>query len=65
MTEINISKRRYHELGDMIAWCRVIIGTGGYIMNDDDLWGIVTVFGESKFFFVEERDATAFTLRWS
>ena len=53
-------------------WCMKHIGKGVWgdpknwdlEWNKDAKWAINTVFGNSFFFFKEERDATLFILQW-
>ena len=59
-----ISKRRYHEVDDMILWCKNNIGRGGYIPHEYNSWEIVGIFGNSTFRFKNEKDSVLFALRW-
>ena len=54
-------------------WCRNHIGKGMWgiprdwkdgINSADARWSINSVFGETFFYFKEEKDATMFILRW-
>jgi hypothetical protein len=62
-----IYKDQYHLLNEMQNWCRDNLGVGGYIVCPDpgrDTWHIETVFGNSRFCFLRDQDATLFSLRW-
>lgn len=63
--EIQFDKDRYHELEQMISWCRQSIGPGGYLFGDHCVWQIETVFGTSTFTFKRDQDAALFALRWA
>jgi len=65
MTEVNISKRQYHQISEMTAWLRANVGEGGYQPMLDARWHIESAFGNSKFVFKDPRDAMMFALRWS
>ena len=62
--EIKIGKDRYHELSDMSRWCSRQFGPGGYLKHQANVWYMETAFGNSVFRFKQERDATAFALKW-
>lgn len=64
MIEIEISKRRYHEVNDMVRWCTEQFGQGGWLAKPYDRWTLEQAFGESSFKFKDEKDATLFTLKW-
>lgn len=57
---VQFGKDRYHEIQDMAQWCQENIGAGRY-----PPWAVETRFGNTFFFFVNERDATLFSLRWA
>ena len=71
MIEIEFGKERYHTNDDMVVWCRENIGSGGWVFaNPDDWeegrkWAISSQFGNTTFYFNDDKDATMFTLRWS
>ena len=68
--EIEFGKDRYHQLREMAEWLRQNIGAGGWVHTDPDdwderNWAMSSIFGNSVFYFKNQADATAFTLRWS
>ena len=62
--EVHFDKDRYHEFETMQTWCRNNIGPGGYILDDDCVWSIETMFGNAFFRFKNLKDRNWFTLRW-
>lgn len=64
MNEVRISKRQYHQIGEMTAWLRVNVGEGGWPPVLNARWHIESAFGNSKFVFKDGRDATMFALKW-
>ena len=72
MIQIEFGKDRYHTIDVMINWCRNnISGFGGWVFADPDdwdqgrKWAISSQFGNTTFYFNDDKDATMFTLRWS
>lgn len=70
MTKVQFGKDHYHLQNEMIEWCKKYISPNyGWRKPDKerwgDDWGIVSMFGNSFFYFIEERNATLFALRWS
>ncbi len=64
---ISFGKERYHEYLDMIAWCEKHCGDGGYhafTRNNDARWSVETMFGNTHFFFKEEKDVVLFSMKW-
>ena len=54
----------------MAEWLRQNMGAGGWVHTDPDdwderNWAMSSIFGNSVFYFKNQADATAFTLRWS
>ena len=64
MTEFQFGKDRYHEINDMVKWCRALIGPGSWLGYPNDVWSIEQAFGNSVFRFKNEKDAIMFSLRW-
>ena len=66
---VEFGKDKYHLQNDMIQWCRDNLGTGGWRQPSlklwGDHWGIVCAFGNTTFYFIEEKDAIMFRLRWA
>ncbi len=51
----------------MIAWCENHCGDGGYhafTRNEDARWSVETMFGNTHFFFKEEKDVILFSMKW-
>jgi hypothetical protein len=72
MTQIEVSKRQYHLNDAMINWCRNnISGFGGWVYSDPDdwhegrTWAVSSMFGNTTFYFVDDKDATVFVLKWT
>lgn len=64
--EITFGKEKYHLHREMIDWCNNYIGAGGFITADDEtLWDLSIAFGNSTYYFKNERDLVIFSLRWS
>ena len=62
--EIQFGKDRYHEFEAMQSWCNKIIGPGGYLSKEENVWSIETMFGNAFFRFKHETDRNWFALRW-
>lgn len=62
--EVDIGKNQYHELREMIAWCKEQFGAGGYLKDQESQWFLETAFGNSVFYFKQGSHATAFALKW-
>ena len=72
MIEIEFGKDRYHTNDAMVDWCRKNIdGFGGWVYanpgdwDEGRKWAISSQFGNTTFYFNDDRDATVFTLRWT
>jgi hypothetical protein len=72
MIQIEFGKDRYHTNDVMINWCRNnISGFGGWVFADPDdwdqgrKWAVSSQFGNTTFYFDDDRDATLFSLRWT
>ena len=66
---ITFGKDRYHQQEEMIAWCREHIGIGSWwnglpAMPCGMVWSIQCVFGQTTFWFKNERDGSLFALKW-
>lgn len=64
MNEVWIDKRQYHRIEEINSWLREHVGPGGWAPVLDARWHIESAFGESKYTFVDPKDATLFALRW-
>jgi len=75
MKKVQFDKHYYHLQNDMQKWCKEYIGPGGwgnpepindieYFDRDNLKWYIDCMFGNTFFFFRNDRDATLFMLRW-
>ena len=70
MIEVVFEKDRYHNIRTMETWCRENIGVGGWVYSDpkdweeERKWAITSIFGRTTFYFIDDKDATMFTLRW-
>lgn len=61
---------RYHSPAIMMKWCEDTVGPGrvepgSNWLDDNDVWYMYTWYGHWSFHFKHEKDATAFTLRWT
>jgi hypothetical protein len=71
MIEIEFGKDRYHTNDAMIDWCRKNLGVGGWVFSNPDdwdqgrKWAVSSQFGNTTFYFDDDRDATLFSLRWT
>jgi hypothetical protein len=64
--QIHFERDRYHQVRELIDWCLINIGEGGYIATDENsVWAVVTAFGKSSWLFKNKEDATMFALRWA
>ena len=74
MIKIHYDKEQYSLIRSKEDWCNEHIGKGswqnpeywslGWDQCSEVKWAITSAFGNSFFFFKEERDATMFILRW-
>ena len=72
MNQITFNNTRYHLNGKMQQWCENQLGPVAYsvdnIRDDGDrknLWTYKSIFGNTTYFFKNEKDYTMFLLRWS
>ena len=72
MNQITFGKDQYHLNGKMQQWCKNTLGPPAYsvdnIRDDGDrknLWTYKGIFGNTTYFFKNEKDYTMFILRWS
>lgn len=64
---ISFGRDRFHQHQDMIRWCYQHCGKGGYhafSKDDNARWSVDTMFGNTHFFFKEEKDVVLFTMKW-
>jgi hypothetical protein len=68
MTTLQLDRSYYPIQSEMARWCYDNIGMGGWRLPDrerwGDKWGIESIFGQTTFHFLDEKDATLFALRW-
>lgn len=72
MTLVEFSKRHYHLNDSMIEWCEINIGKnqpGNWVYANpgnwhERNWAISSTFGNTTFYFKNEKDATMFMLKW-
>ena len=67
ITKVSVGKDRYHEQEEMISWCRKNLGKGGWnqsLVLGDNRWRVDSMFGETQFWFKQERDYLLFCLKW-
>jgi len=65
VNQITFDNTRFHLNRDMEDWCNKHIGKGGWLREDDDMWNINSIFGNTTFKFKNEKDYTWFVLRWA
>jgi hypothetical protein len=65
MFEVTFGKERYHQINDMVRWCKDNIGDGGWLAGDHDWWACEGAFGNTTFKFKRDADHTMFLLRWA
>lgn len=69
MKTLTFGKSHYHLHNEMILWARANIGPGGWRKPSKELWGdtwgIIIAFGNQEWYFVDEKHATMFALRWA
>lgn len=64
-TTVSFGKRWYHRHAEMMGWCTDRLGEGGWEDWDgSSVWLITCNFGNTKFYFANPEDATAFTLHF-
>ncbi len=56
---VYFTRDRYPQVQTMIDWCFNQFGP-----SVDDRWSLSTAFGESRWLFKNQSDATMFALRW-
>ena len=66
MIEFNFGKDQYHLQGEIRAWCRSSFGPGMWSNPKDNTasWGWDSDFGETRYFFKQEHEASMFALKW-
>lgn len=68
MYQITLSKQRYHEVPDMLTWCKQHIGNGGWQYSPEGLydakWSFEQTFGNTTFRFIDARDYSRFVVKW-
>lgn len=63
--KITLGKDKYHLHSEITQWCRDHIGNGGPAAHEPDkLWDMVMAFGNSTYYFKNEKDLAFFMLRW-
>lgn len=66
MYQITFSKQRYHEVPDMLTWCKQHIGEGGWQYETDynRKWFFEQIFGNTTFRFTDAQDYSKFVVKW-
>lgn len=68
LIKVEVSKRNYHRINHMINWLNERWGQGDYltaeIIPNDRRWAWRHAFGDTTFFFKNDRDATWFRINW-
>jgi hypothetical protein len=66
MIEFKFGKDKYHLQEEIRAWCRANFGPGMWSNPKDHTqdWGWDSGFGNTHYFFKNEKDAIIFALRW-
>jgi len=67
LIEFKFDREHYSRQMQMYEWCCENCGPGGW---DPDFkagarWRIYTQFGYTHFYFADEKDASAFALKWT
>ena len=67
---VTVSRDRYYQQDEMIAWCRAQVGVGAWwnalpALPAGQDWSIQCIFGQTTFWFKNEKHATLFSLKWS
>ena len=70
---IKFGKDRYHQQGDLAAWCREHIGPGDWTYETpktwegmgEAVWVMHSMFGNTTYAFKESKHLSMFILRWS
>jgi hypothetical protein len=67
MIEFKFGKDQYHLQEEIRAWCRSNFGPGMWCNPKDhtQIWGFDHAFGNTTYYFKNEKDAIIFTLRWT
>lgn len=72
MIELQFGKDKYVYQSAMIAWCKEHAGHGGWVGCKEALdqaahvqWGVESMFGNTFFYFRDEKVATVFSLKFS
>lgn len=64
MNTIEFGREKYHLQDEMYGWCLKNIGDGGWLKNDESIWQMESIFGNTTFTFKRPEDLTLFLLRW-
>lgn len=68
MREIRFGKDRFHQNREMFEWLICRYGEGGWhkqSLEDGKRWAAESAFGNTRYYFKDDRDATMFLLRWA
>lgn len=64
-TTVRVPREVYwHQKEQMFDWCQYNFGEWDRYWPDPKTWSSYSTFGAADFYFKNEADATAFTLRW-
>lgn len=67
ITKVTFGKDRFHQQEEMIRWCKQNIGDGGWsqsLTQESKKWRVDSMFGNTDFWFKEEKDYLLFCLKW-
>ena len=65
MIRIEFGKDQWHQINNMVQWCRDNLGDSGWLYgNPDVMWCVESAFGNTMFTFRQEQDAILFSLKW-
>jgi len=65
--KITLGKDKYHLNKEMMEWCLEFVGgdnIGSPPTGINPTWDVTIVFGNSTYYFKNERDLILFKLRW-
>ena len=68
MTKLKLGQEYFYLQHDMVKWAHANLGPGGWRKPDrerwGDNWGLQVMFGCQTWYFVDEKDAIMFELKW-
>ena len=57
-------RSKFHLICKIEEWCSVNIGKGGWLLGNDDLWNVDSIFGHITFKFKQHSHYMLFVLKW-